>query len=222
MRFPFVQLPTRRVMRQRWSRRLLAILGIELRVSGVALESGAMLVANHVSWIDIFVINAVVPAAFVSKAEVRQWPAIGWLSAHNDTIFLQRGSRGHARIVGGQMAAMLDAGGTVALFPEGTTTDGSHVLHFHGALLQPAIDAGRPVQPVALRYRTPDGAFCRAPAYDGELTLMQCIAHIIAEPAIVAEVELLPARRPAADSDRRALANALQAEVAARVAPTGP
>lgn len=219
-RFPFAALPARRAMRQRWSRRLLDILGIELRSAGAPLEAGAMLVANHVSWIDIFVINALVPAAFVSKAEVRKWPAIGWLSANNDTIFLQRGSRGHARVVGGQITDMLESGGTVALFPEGTTTDGSQVLHFHGALLQPAIDAGCPIQPVALRYRTPTGAFCRAPAYDGDLSLLQCIAHIIAEPAIVADVELLPARRPAADSDRRALANALQAEIAASVAST--
>src|SRR5690606_13991462 len=86
-RFPFAGVATRRGLRQRWSRRLLAILGIELRASGDDIAPGTLLVANHISWLDIFVINAVAPAAFISKAEVRKWPAIGWLAARNETVF---------------------------------------------------------------------------------------------------------------------------------------
>ncbi|WP_228151586.1 lysophospholipid acyltransferase family protein [Pseudazoarcus pumilus] len=215
--FPFAGLARRRALRQRWSARLLAIVGIELRVSGEPLESGALLVANHVSWLDIFVINALTPAAFVSKAEVRSWPAIGWLAAKNDTLFLHRGSRGHARIVSREIGAVLATGQVVALFPEGTTTDGSHVLHFHGALLQPALDARAPIQAVALRYRDAHGHFTRAPAYWGDMTLMQCIANIVAAPAIVAEVILLPPVRGEADVDRRALAAALRERIVSQV-----
>lgn len=204
-------------MRQRWSRKLLAILGIELRVSGADIAPGTLIVANHVSWLDIFVINAVAPAAFISKAEVRKWPAIGWLAAKNETVFLQRGSRGHARIIGGEIAQALRGGAIVALFPEGTTTDGSHVQHFHAALLQPALDTGSPIQPLALRYRDAHGDYCRAPAYYGEMSLLECIANIVAEPAIVAEVDVMPAEIHARDLDRRPLANALQARIAARV-----
>ena len=176
-----------------------------------------MLVANHVSWIDIFVINAVAPAAFISKAEVRKWPAIGWLAAKNETVFLQRGSRGHARIIGGEIGRALQAGSTVALFPEGTTTDGSHVLHFHAALLQPALDTASPIQPLALRYRNAQGEFTLAAAYYGEMSLLECIANIVAEPAIVAEVDVMPAEAHAPEQDRRPLANALQARIAERV-----
>ena len=133
------------------------------------------------SWLDIFVINAAYPAAFISKAEVRDWPLIGWLAAKNETVFLRRGSRGHARIVNAEIASLLGRGRQVALFPEGTTTDGSHVHPFHAALLQPAIDAGAPIQPLALCYRLPDGSFTRAPAYDGDVSLLDCLKAIVAE-----------------------------------------
>ena len=215
--FPFAGLDTRRTLRQRWSQRLLGILGIDLRANGSAIAPGTMLVANHVSWIDIFVINAVAPAAFISKAEVRKWPAIGWLAAKNETVFLQRGSRGHARIIGGEIGRALQAGSTVALFPEGTTTDGSHVLHFHAALLQPALDTTRPIQPLALRYRDAHGEFTRAAAYYGDMSLLECIGNIVAEPALVAEVEVMPAEIHPPELDRRPLANALQASIAGRV-----
>lgn len=193
-------------LRQRWSQRLLGILGLRLQVDGAQIAPGAMLVANHISWVDIFVINAVAPSAFVSKAEVRNWPVIGWLSAKSDTIFLRRGSRGHARIINAEIAALLDAGRNVAIFPEGTTTDGSHVLHFHAALLQPAIACGHAVQPVALHYCNGDGSYSRAPAYDGDLSLGQCMANIMAARGLVACITAAPPIETAAGIDRRSLA----------------
>jgi 1-acyl-sn-glycerol-3-phosphate acyltransferase len=104
-----------------------------------------------VSWIDIFAMNALTPVAFVSKDDVIHWPIIGTLARHNETIFLQRGSRGHAHTIGREMAERLQSGNWLAVFPEGTTTDGTHLHPFHGALLQPAIDAGA-VTPVSLSY----------------------------------------------------------------------
>ena len=91
-------------LKQSWSAAVLDALGIELEADLTHLEPGVLLVANHVSWLDIFVINAAVPSAFVSKEEVRRWPVIGWLAEKNDTVFLRRGSRGHARIVNGEIS----------------------------------------------------------------------------------------------------------------------
>jgi len=216
-RFPFAGLETRRALRRNWSHKLLDILGIELRITGADIAPGTLVVANHVSWLDIFVINAVAPAGFISKAEVRRWPAIGWLAAKNETVFLQRGSRGQARLVGGEIREALRAGRVVALFPEGTTTDGSHVLHFHAALLQPALDAGRPIQPVALRYRDADGRYTRAPAYHGEMSLIECIGRIVAEPRLIAEAHVMPAETHPPEQDRRPLAQTLRERIARHV-----
>ncbi|MDD3352213.1 lysophospholipid acyltransferase family protein [Zoogloea sp.] len=179
---------------------------------------GSLLVANHISWLDIFVINAAFPAAFVSKAEVGQWPLIGWLAARHETVFLRRGSRGHAKIVNGEIEALLGQGRHVAIFPEGTTTDGRHVQGFHAALLQPAVEIGAPVQPVALTYRLPDGAYTRAPAYDGDVSLLECLQAVIAEREIIARVGVLPALSSTAGLDRKAMAQAARAAIMARIA----
>ncbi|WP_232428811.1 lysophospholipid acyltransferase family protein [Aromatoleum toluclasticum] len=188
--YPLTGQSTHLSLCRRWSQRLLAILGVELQTKGTAVEPGCMLVANHISWLDIFVINAIAPSAFVSKAEVRAWPLIGWFAAKNETVFLRRGSRGHAKIINAEIGALLDAGRNVALFPEGTTTDGSHVLHFHAALLQPAIESGHAIQPIAISYHHPDGSPSRAAAYDGDLTLGQCIANIIATQGLIASLHV--------------------------------
>ncbi len=163
------------------------------------------------------VINAAMPVAFVAKEEVRRWPIIGWLAAKNDTVFLRRGSRGHAKIVNGEIAALLELGRHVALFPEGTTTDGSHVQNFHAALLQPAIDAGAPIQPLALAYRLPDGRYTRAAAYDGDLSLGESIAAIIAEQQIVARVRVAPALQTDETPNRKTLAHAAREAIVERI-----
>lgn len=206
LRYGPASLPQRRHLRQRWSARMLAILGIRLEVTGEAIAPGSMLVANHISWVDIFVLNAVAPAAFVSKAEVRAWPLIGWLAARNETVFLRRGSRGHAKIVNGEIAGILKEGGHVAVFPEGTTTDGSFVHPFHAALLQPALDAGHPVQPVALAYLGGDGHRTQVPAYDGDVSLGECLGAIIAAKQITAHVMVTPAIATSSTSERRKIA----------------
>lgn len=198
---------SRQRLRQRWSFRLLRLLGIELLSHGAPIEPGSLLVANHVSWLDIFALNALVPSAFVSKSEVRDWPLIGWLAAKNDTVFLRRGSRGHAKIVNAEIAALLEAGHNVAVFPEGTTSDGTQVLHFHAALLQPAIECKRPVQPLSLRYQGSDGHPSLAPAYVGDMSLVQSILAIIAAPRLVARVDVFAPIPTNTDRHRREIAN---------------
>ena len=213
---PLTSPGTHRKLRQRWSRRLLALLGIELQARGAAIEPGCLVVANHISWLDIFVINALQPCAFVSKAEVRGWPLIGWLAAKNETVFLRRGSRGHAKIINGEVGALLDAGRNVAIFPEGTTTDGTHVLHFHAALLQPAIESGHAVQPVAISYHTPTGALSAAPAYIGDVSLGQSLAAIITEPRLVARTAVMKPLS-AEGASRRELAQAAREAIVAGI-----
>ncbi|NMG36164.1 1-acyl-sn-glycerol-3-phosphate acyltransferase [Azoarcus sp. TTM-91] len=207
-------------LRQRWSRRLLKILGIKLSHDGLP-QPGALLVANHVSWLDIYVINAVAPSAFVSKAEVRGWPLIGWLAARNSTIFLRRGSRGHARIVNQEIDHVLGMGRNVAVFPEGTTTDGSQVLHFHAALLQPAVSAGRPVQALAISYLDGEGRRTAAPAYDGDLSLGACLANILAHRRLTAHL-CAAAPMETATRNRRDLAETARADIIRMAALNDP
>ena len=188
----FLRPATRVRFKSRWSAALLAAVGVELDADLSHAVPGCLLVANHISWIDIYVINAAMPTAFVAKAEIRTWPVLGWLAARNDTIFLRRGSRGHARIINQEVAEVLAAGRYVGVFPEGTTTDGRKLLHFHAALLEPALLAGRPVLPVALSYWEVDGQRSLAPRYDGDISLGQCLLAILRRKKLIARLTTTP------------------------------
>lgn len=199
-----------------WSAGLLRQLGVRLRVEGeLHAARPLMLVANHVSWLDIFAINAVHPVRFVAKSEIRRWPAIGWLCERTGTLFIERGRRTDAGRVSALMAQAMQAGDLVAVFPEGTTSNGSQVLRFHSALLQPAFKSGAAVQPVALRFEHGDGSLCTEAAYDGDKSLWRSLCDIVARPAIVAKVSFLPLLQ--AQPDRRALADAARAAIATRL-----
>lgn len=200
--FPFIGINLRRRLKQRWSKQLLQILGVALRAKGGA--PAGLIVANHVSFLDIYAINAVAPASFVSKDEVLNWPVIGWLSRHSETIFLERGSRSAAQRTREHLADKLKEGTLVSLFPEGTTSDGNQVLPFHAALLQSAIDVEAPVTPVALRYLDRYGNSTQAAAYAGETTMAECLWSIACSDGLVASVEVLP-RMETASVDRRHL-----------------
>ncbi|HUW36083.1 MAG TPA: lysophospholipid acyltransferase family protein [Rhodocyclaceae bacterium] len=215
--FPLVAHERRQALRRRWSYQLLDIVNVRLEPRGQSPTGGSMLVANHISWLDIYAISAIQPAAFVSKSELRGWPLIGWLAARTDTIFLQRGSRSHARVVNEEIGRVLRSGGNVAVFPEGTTTDGTQLLHFHAALLQPAISAGRPVQPLALAYRDRDGQPSSAAAYAGETTMWQSLLRLAREPGMVLIIEFLPALATES-GDRRAIAALSRTAIAERLA----
>ncbi|MCX9155577.1 1-acyl-sn-glycerol-3-phosphate acyltransferase [Niveibacterium sp. 24ML] len=180
-------------VKKRWSRQLLGKLGVALDARGTVFDGGALVVANHISVLDIFVINAIRPCTFVCKDDVKDWPLIGGLVSNVDTIFIQRGNRAAARRTAESMVAHLQAGDAIVVFPEGTTTNGTHMLPFRPALLQSAVDAGVPVLPVALRYRDPLHAISPAPAYDGDVSLWQCIRAVALAEGLVAEVTALAA-----------------------------
>lgn len=206
--YPWLYEKHRLALKRRWSRQLLTILGVRLRYQG-QLQADAplphgLIVANHISFLDIFVVNAIAPTAFVSKDDVRNWPLIGWLSANTDTLFLERGSRNAAQKARENLVAHLEQGKRVALFPEGTTSRGDTVLPFHSALLQSAIDAGTTVTPVVLRYRAEDGSHSSAPAYVDDISLIECMRTIADQKRLYAEVTAL-APLPTFAADRRQL-----------------
>jgi len=144
--------PAGRWVLRHWMAWLNRVLGVRVTVQGTPCPGPVLLVANHVSWLDVPALAAVCPAVFVSKAEVRRWPVLGWLAACAGTRFLQRGSLARVRRVVGAMARELERGLQVVVFPEGTTSHGVDAGPFRPVLLQAATLAGCPVQPVALRY----------------------------------------------------------------------
>lgn len=221
LRYPRADLALRLQLKQQWSRRLMRILGIETRLDGATAEQTVLIVANHTSWVDIFAINAVAPAAFVCKDDVRNWPLIGWLCANTDSIFIRRGDRRAARDTAREVRTALLSGRTVAVFPEGTTTEGEAVLPFHAALLQPAIDAGRPVQPVALRYRGAGGEPTSRVAYCGELSFIESLWRICSTRGLSVELAALPLLE-AAGTPRGALAQACRNRISSRLALPDP
>ncbi|MDB5873139.1 MAG: Glycerol acyltransferase [Ramlibacter sp.] len=175
---------------QSWSREMLAALGIRLELHGQPPAAGPMLLAaNHISWLDILVMHAARHCRFVAKAEVRRWPLIGRLATGAGTLYIERESRRDAMRVVHHMADSLKRGEIVAVFPEGTTSDGLALLPFHGNLIQAAISAGAPVQPVALTFidlRT--GAISLAPSYIGDDTLVASIWRTLTAPPLAAVV----------------------------------
>ena len=199
-----------------WSGKLLRVLGIELQVRG-ELKPGARLVAaNHVSWLDISAVHALIPEArFVSKAAIKTWPLLGKMVDGAGTIYLERSSKRDALRVVHQTADALRAGDTVAFFPEGTTGPGpdGELLPFHGNLLQAAITSQTPVQPLVLRFFEPGHRFSPAAEFTGEMTLLQSLWRILCARGMGVELQLLPLRPTSAESNRRALAEQLRAEI---------
>lgn len=201
--YPVVRPPTRQRLKRGWSRGLLRILDIEVEQTAQP-APGALLAANHLSWVDIFAINAVCPTGFVAKSEVRRWPVIGWLCARTDTVFIRRQSAQHAREVNAQLRERLARGVATAIFPEGTSSEGEQVLPFSTALFQPAVDARVAVQPAAIRYRRARQR-STAPCYTGEITLGQSIWAILRTPGLSVSIDWLPPVE-VAGRDRRELA----------------
>lgn len=205
--YPWFNLALRRRILQRWSADLLHIFNVRLDIAGDdplhKLRHG-LIVTNHISWLDVFVLNAVVPMRFVAKSEVRRWPVIGWLCARAQTLFLERGRARSAARINVQMVSLLHRGECLAIFPEGTTTDGTSVAHFHSSLLQPAIDAGVLVHPVAIRYQNFDGKHSTASAYIGEMSFGASMWNILSEPELHVRLIATPPL-DAREMDRRTL-----------------
>lgn len=187
---------------------------LEVEQRGPLPESGVMLLCNHVSWIDIFAINAWQPVRFVAKAEIRHWPLVGWLCVQTRTIFLQRERRADARRIMHYLSECLRDGDIITVFPEGTTTDGRSLLPFHANLLQAPVSTGKPVQPLCLFYTdAASGRHTMAPAYIGEMTLIESIDMILRAPPMTVRLAVGEPQYPQDGQHRRDVALAAQKAV---------
>jgi 1-acyl-sn-glycerol-3-phosphate acyltransferase len=217
IRFEFPRL-TQRERNERvqvWARRMLQVLGIDLRVLGTAPEHGpVLLVANHISWLDILVMHAARHCRFVAKADVKQWPLIGALATGGGTLYIERESRRDAMRVVHHMADALRRGDILAVFPEGATSDGRELLPFHANLIQAAFSAHSPIQPVALTFiDAATGAPSYAATYVGDETLIGSLWRTLTAPALAAVVAFGEVQQ-AHDRDRRVWAADLREAVA--------
>ena len=218
LRFRALRTPERQLRVQWWATKTLRLMGITLRVEGAPVAGAVLLVANHISWLDIMAVHAVCPhARFVSKADVKSWPLIPHLVDAAGTLYLERERKRDALRVVHAMAEALQAGDTVAIFPEGTTSDGQALLPFHANLLQAAIATETPVQPVAIRFSDSTHTISRAVEFVGATTLAQSLWRVASGDALVVRVALLPPRETT-QADRRALAEQLRGDIAAALA----
>ncbi|MBT9467401.1 lysophospholipid acyltransferase family protein [Hydrogenophaga sp.] len=206
--------PQTQLLVREWSRQMLTILDVELVVQGTPPTHGPLLmVANHISWLDVLVMNAAHPSRFVSKADVKSWPLLGSLTTGAGTLYIERESRRDAMRVVHHMAERLRAGDILTVFPEGTTGDGRALLPFHANLLQAAITANAPVLPVALSFvdRVRGGRH-EAPVFVGDTTLMASIWAMLCADGVQAQVSY-GEPQPPRGRDRRTWSQDLRAAV---------
>ena len=207
----------RQAIVKRWSVQMLRRLGVAVRVAGTAHPGAVLMVANHVSWLDIPALHASAPQArFVSKSAIAHWPLLGKLARAGGTLFIERERKRDALRVVHEVAAALREANAVAVFPEGTTGAGDGVLPFHANLLQAAITTGTVVQPIMLRYSEPGHPVSIAAQYTGTTTLIDSLMKVCRARGLVVEVRFLPAE-PVGERDRRVLAERLRERIAAEL-----
>lgn len=213
-RFPRMSSLQKNAMVQSWALGLLQRLNVQLQVLGTPPANGpVLLVANHLSWLDIPVLHAARYCRFISKSDVDSWPLVATLARAAGTLFIDRSSRRDTLRLVQLMSEALAARDVLAVFPEGTTGDGSALLPFHANLIEAAVQAGAPVQPVGLCFVDPvSGEDSPAPLYVGDTTLVASLWSTLCAPALIARVTY-GAPHTAQGRDRRAWAKDLQAEV---------
>lgn len=195
-----------------WSRTVVRAAGVRIRLTGAPAPTatGLLLVANHVSWLDIPLLAGVRPARMLAKAEIRRWPVAGALAARGGVLFIDRDRLRALPGTVARIAGVLRAGRAVAVFPEGSTWCGRAQGRFRRAVFQAALDAGAPVQPVRIAYRDREGAASTVPAFVGDDPLLASVWRVVRARDLVAGVEVLPVLAPGGHPDRRALAAAAE------------
>jgi 1-acyl-sn-glycerol-3-phosphate acyltransferase len=197
-----------------WARRMLAIIGIEVRVKGHPAAGPVLMASNHISWLDILVMHAACHCRFVAKSEIRSWPLVGVLTTGGGSLYIERASNRDAMRVVHQMAEALQQGQVLAVFPEGGTGDGITLLPFHANLLQAAIAAQAPIQPIALQFLDAQTKqISLAPCYHDHDTLLSSLWRTLCAPPLLAQVRYGEIEH-AQGRNRREWAQDLQATVA--------
>jgi 1-acyl-sn-glycerol-3-phosphate acyltransferase len=223
--FPFVDQISRNRINGKWSRILISLCGARVTCSGVALPSqlqrdgidpartGRLALANHVSWLDIFAINAILPSRFIAKAEIGKWPLLGLLVSRAGTLYIERGRRHAVSAMNKTVREHLKLGETIVVFAEGTTTDGSVLLPFHSNMIAPALDVDAEVWPIAIRY-TERGKRSSAAAFIDETGLFTSLAQILVADQLVVEVALLQPILKSDAANRHAIARTARTAIA--------
>ncbi|WP_055491495.1 1-acyl-sn-glycerol-3-phosphate acyltransferase [Streptomyces sp. TP-A0356] len=211
--------PRERIIRA-WSRTVVRAAGVRVRITGAAPPDGGLLmVANHISWLDIPLLAAVRPGRMLAKTEIRQWPVAGALTARSGALFIDRDRLRALPDTVARIAEGLRAGSAVVVFPEGSTWCGRAQGYFRRAVFQAALDAGVSVQPVRLHYRLDGGPASTAPAFVGSDSLLTSLRRVVSARRLVAEVRVMPVLAPHSCTDRRGLALAAERAVGL---PSGP
>ncbi|MGW3807580.1 lysophospholipid acyltransferase family protein [Micromonospora sp. NPDC005113] len=224
---PLLPAPERQAAVRGWARGTARAFGVRLVIRGRPPRRRALLVANHVSWLDILAVLAVAPTRMVAKREIRSWPVVGLLAAAAGTVFVDRSRPRALPATVRRVGDALRAGRSVAVFPEGTTwCAGDRAVDcrpgggFRPATFQAAIDTGSPVMPLRLVHRCEaTGTATTAGAFLGADTLLRSVARVVAARELVVTVTVGAALHPARDADRRLLARAAESAVHLRPPP---
>jgi len=182
---------------QKWSNKVLESFGVTIDLvnpENLSIQGGFSLVSNHISWIDIQVLESIIHCRFISTSEVFSWPLIGKMAEAAGSLFidLHNPRTGTKKIVD-QMVPLLRVGEAICFFPEATSTDGAEILPFKANLFQSSILADTPVVPVAIRYLDKYNQVSSAPGFFGDMTLIECMKNIFEHAPLIAEVTVLPA-----------------------------
>lgn len=209
-RFPFSDQETKNRLIQNWSKKLLTIFGIQLKIKNQAIlpETPFLLASNHISWMDIHAINAFKPIRFVAKSDVESWPIFGWMAKQLGTVFIRRDNARHGRQVAEEVGGALKIQ-SVCIFPEGTSTVGEGVLPFKPNLFESAVIAQVPVYSLAISYRSAiSGAKTDVAAFVGDMGLLRSMAQILCDRRLIVELTFLQptGSSPSAPNDRKWLA----------------
>ena len=206
-----------------WSGAMLRICQVEVCLfndSNGASDDHVLVVANHVSWLDIFLLNSFRPCHFVAKADIRAWPILGWLSDQAGTIFIARGKQREVRRIYEGLVHQITDGKRIAFFPEGTTATQGSILPFHANLFEAAIEAKVPIQAFSIRYLNAKGALHHAVDFTGDMTFAESMNLILRGGKITAELRQLPListeaahRREVAQTARLLVARSLGIDV---------
>lgn len=179
----------RDALKIRWLKRFSTIVNLHIIKEGELPQRRAILVSNHISWLDIIVIGQYLPAYFVAKSDIASWPIIGYLAKQGGTIFIRRGNKQHIKTSAEKMVWLLKQNSNIVAFPEGTTTQGDEVLHFHPSLFQPALLTRSAIQPVALQYQ---GMAKQLAPFVGDDTFVPHLIQMLSMDKIEVRLSFLP------------------------------
>jgi len=194
--FPLANKTIRLTLIKWWCKQLLAAFNLRVTKQGYMppenqVMMSTMVVANHISWTDIYALNSIVPLQFIAKSEIKSWPIFGYLARKTDVLFIERNKHQHATHIVYQSASRLMQGDNLCLFPEGTTTDGTTIMPFKSSIIQAAIHANATIHPVAIRYPSLDGNVNTGMAYAGDTTMKESILQILSQKESVVELHFL-------------------------------